>query len=193
MKKLPLFFAATLMQTQWASFSDDTRTTTTGSIFVRDTRFPALGDAWRDEDGLVWGDIVKNSAGKFIYVSHAEAEKYCEKIGARLPTPREFALLAAKMGAAGISQQQESNKHEAIFKKDSKGETVVDFYYNSQGYTVQVLPNLSADYFNFPFWTSALHPDYDNLAYSFSGFDGRLYETERSEDKSEHCAVRCVK
>lgn len=60
-----------------------------GSVFVRDRKYPELGEAYRDPSGLIWGDIVKDKNGD-TRITQTDGKKYCESIGARLPTEQEF-------------------------------------------------------------------------------------------------------
>lgn len=57
--------------------------------FIRETKFPQLGEAWRDPSGIVWGDVVLDEAGQFKNMKYKDAESYCKKLGARLPTDIE--------------------------------------------------------------------------------------------------------
>jgi hypothetical protein len=59
----------------------------TGQVFVRDTTYPKLGEAYRDSKGLIWGSVISNSMNQY------DAKKACENIGARLPTLEEFKRL----------------------------------------------------------------------------------------------------
>lgn len=91
------------------------KATRAGRVFVRDTSQPKLGeDAWRDQMGAIWGDVVKNDDGSLQVTTHEKAAAYCKKIGADLPSTADF---------------QRLRKYMAF---DREGE-----------YTAQVLPNLN--------------------------------------------------
>src|SRR5688572_17681015 len=61
-------------------------------VFVRDTSNEKLGEAWRDESGMIWGDLVRQKNGS-IYINHYEATQYCKSIGATLPEVEDFVRL----------------------------------------------------------------------------------------------------
>lgn len=78
--------------------------TVTGAVYKRVVERPdlaALGRSWRnpsDPDGLIWGDTVKLKDGSNHLMGFKDAEKYCQSIGARLPSMEEFQKLAKDMG-----------------------------------------------------------------------------------------------
>ncbi len=39
------------------------RTSNIGAVFVRDASIPALGEAYKDPSGLIWGSIVSTKMG----------------------------------------------------------------------------------------------------------------------------------
>lgn len=73
------------------------RRTFAGYEFTLVTNAPELGEAWRDEAGLTWGDILTDASGHHLLLFQSEAASECEKIGARLPTKQEFERLALYM------------------------------------------------------------------------------------------------
>jgi len=108
------------------------RETMTGAVFTCDDSYPDLGEAWRDERGLIWGDTVKKSDGTVHLMNYNDAAAYCVSIGARLPTRAEFTSLREDMGAQSGT---------------------------FEGYSAQVLPNLY--YYWFWFLTVGPgNPDY---------------------------------
>lgn len=133
-------------------------------IFIRDCSIPNLGEAWRDESGMIWGDY----AG-MIAMNQLGAVKYCNDIGAKLPSKKDFIRLREYMGA-------------------KKGTYV--------GYTPQVLPNLNLGGHDRYFWTSTLAPYISEDAVYFvgdstGGFIPRgTFST--SSMRSSAYAVRCV-
>jgi hypothetical protein len=146
-----------------AHAADTIRTTTTGAVFTRDESVPALGEAWRDERGVIWGDAAKNADGSINKgMNQYDAEKYCESIGARLPTRDDFVSLRKAMGS-----------------------TNPDSIWDEAGYTAQVLPNLNVDFLYF--WSSWVDADY---AYVFIGSNSLFGFVPRN---NYDVAVRCVR
>ena len=141
------------------------------TTFTRDTSVAALGEAWRDPSGMIWGDIVKNDDDSIRYMDQYQAPTYCESIGARLPSRADFARLRGYMGATTAASES-----------------------SGSGYTPQVLPNLyrTADGLSVGnyFWSSSVHPDFSYEAYYFVGRSGVIYNYYRSF--YSNVAVRCV-
>lgn len=170
---LAIFMMVDFILTGNAFANDEKRTTDTGAVFTRDRSHAALGEAWRDPDGLVWGDIVKNENGSARYMVQSSeymkeigkslpnrtlgAKEYCERIGARLPSREEFTRLREYMGAQSGTDR---------------------------GYSPQVLPNLSDRWF----WSSSVYPNVSDVAYFFYGRYGYIYNYYRKYNY----AVRCV-
>jgi hypothetical protein len=73
------------------------RVSSTGAVFTRDTSAPALGEAYRDPSGLIWGSIVM-AQGQVNSMTQYGADKYCRDGGARLPRKEEFEQLAKYLG-----------------------------------------------------------------------------------------------
>ncbi len=67
------------------------RVSKAGAEFNRDVSQPALGEAYRDPSGLIWGNIINR-------MNQYDADKYCKAVGARLPTKSEFEQLAKYLG-----------------------------------------------------------------------------------------------
>jgi len=85
-----------------------TKTSFSGHTFTKVTDRPELGDAWRDESGLIWGDIVKDKAGQPVDMMHHQAVAHCLSINAQLPTTSHFEKLAKFLGSGssdGYSSQ----------------------------------------------------------------------------------------
>lgn len=153
------------------SAEPETRTTTTGAVYTRDESMPALGEAWRDESGMIWGDIVKDRDGNVLPMNQYEAEEYCEKIGAELPTRDDFVRLRKSMGATSNDSAMESD-----------------------GYSPQVLPHLGLDWW---YWSSSIYDPFDPpfAAYGFFSFSGVISYAGRDKRHSYSTAVyvaRCV-
>ncbi len=73
------------------------RVSSIGTIFTRDTSKPALGEAYRDPSGLIWGSIVRLE-GKVNKMVQRDAESYCISSGARLPTRSDVYQLEKFLG-----------------------------------------------------------------------------------------------
>ena len=69
-----------------------------GHLFTRDFTHPELGEAWKDESGLVWGDVVKDQLGSPKSMTEFEALNYCTQIGASLPKKKQLDSLAKYLG-----------------------------------------------------------------------------------------------
>jgi hypothetical protein len=76
----------------------ETMTTASGHLFQKIHSLPALGEAWKDDSGIVWGDLVQDSAGQPALATQSQANDYCQKIGARLPSQMEFVQLGLFLG-----------------------------------------------------------------------------------------------
>jgi hypothetical protein len=73
------------------------RRTTTGHVFIRDYSLWTLGEAWRDESGLVWGD--EPSPDYRLPPQEFESDRYCfGGPGVRFPSPNDFERLRNYMG-----------------------------------------------------------------------------------------------
>ncbi len=138
------------------------RVSNTGSIFFQDISVPALGEAYRDPSGLIWGSIVMVQ-GKVNTMNQFDADKFCKDGGTRLPAKEELEQLADYLGRGTV---QEYSPYLADGKTD-------------------FLPGLS----NHWFWSSSVLPKYSDWAYLFSGEYGIVFHDLRYKD--DH-AVRCV-
>jgi hypothetical protein len=63
------------------------------AIFLPDSSNPALGEAYRDVNGLIWGSPVRAPSGEIRAMLSTEALDYCRSIGARLPTNDDYVRL----------------------------------------------------------------------------------------------------
>ena len=148
------------------------------TTFTRDTSIAALGEAWRDPSGMIWGDIVRNEDHSIRYEDHSirymdqfQATTYCESKGATLPSREDFVRLRGYMGATTAASE-----------------------YSGAGFTPQVLPNLyrtenGRSVSNY-FWSSSVHPDSANDADYFDGRTGVIDNVYR--DVAGYSAVRCA-
>lgn len=159
------------------------------------------------------GDIVKTPDGKAIQMNHYEAEKYCKAQGSRLPTAREFAREAQRLGAKGIEETKypnfsaDSNEvqveeyqmikggYETNYAKTPVGMIVVDFYFKREGYQ-----RPSGDLGNHAFWTSTIGALDHRYAYGLNGIYGFFDIFDRRSPinfNGDHAlygfsAVRCI-
>lgn len=76
-------------------------TATSGAVFKRDCTRPALGKAFKDSTGLIWGAVIADAGGNEIRMSTQEAMSHCRKAGGRLPTAAEFENLAQQISGNG--------------------------------------------------------------------------------------------
>lgn len=74
-------------------FAHAIRMTKSGHIFEEDDTHIALGDAWKDERGVIWGDWVTDNSGRALQMDHQDALEHCTRIGFDLPTQEEYTEL----------------------------------------------------------------------------------------------------
>lgn len=141
------------------------RTSNTGAVFTRDGSIPALGAAYKDPSGLIWGSIV-TAQGKTSNMDQYDADEYCKDGGTRLPTKEEFQQLAKYLGE-GTAQGY------SPFLSDGKTE---------------ILPGLSGE----QFWSSSLYPGNSDYAFAFKGGNGYVGFADRLNYVNFRYAVRCV-
>lgn len=157
----------------------ETKTTKTGHIFVRDTNFPKLGEAWRDPSGTVWGNMVTKDDGSPRFMTHGDAADYCKSIGAQLPSRADYTRLGQYMGFRWVPVQGVLGGPAQLYT----------------GFEPQVLPNLNymengrvrTRYY----WSSTLLPQDESNVYYFSGNDGGT-ESYSSRGSAYYSTVRCV-
>lgn len=85
-----------------------TRTTISGHKFTQVTNRPALGNAWKDESGVIWGDLVVGSDGNPKTMMRQEARDYCNSLSDDqhqylLPTNAQFEQLSKYLGDGSAS------------------------------------------------------------------------------------------
>lgn len=86
-----------------------TRVSTSGAVFTRDYSYPALGEAYKDPSGLIWGDVPRYdidpkkkylySTDQILFNRQSDAVDYCKKINARLPTEADYIRLVRYLGS----------------------------------------------------------------------------------------------
>ncbi len=148
----------------------DQRMSNIGAIFTRDTSNPALGEAYKDPSGLIWGSIVKSEDWNAIKgrsaINQYDVDTYCKANGARLPTEKEFELLAAYLG-------KYSEQGYSPFLADGK---------------TDLLPGLSSYWF----WSSSLNQNGPDIALLFNGSDGYMVNGVDRSITFIYGAGRCV-
>jgi len=96
-RTLTLIILASICSIQSASASSpttgDQRVSVSGAIFNGDISNPALGKAYRDPSGLIWGSII------FETLDQDGASRTCHARNARLPTREEFQALSKYLGS----------------------------------------------------------------------------------------------
>ncbi|HLE09673.1 MAG: hypothetical protein A2504_02305 [Bdellovibrionales bacterium RIFOXYD12_FULL_39_22] len=75
-----------------------TKTSVNGHVFTQVLDYPEMGNAWRDESGLIWGDIAMDDTGQEKSVIQGHAWVYCNEIGAKVPSKEQFAQLVEYLG-----------------------------------------------------------------------------------------------
>ena len=151
------------------------------------------------------GDLARDSEGNILHLQIADAIKYCEGKGTRLPTIREVAIFASKtFGSRGIQETKfpdqvpsgdpnnpvdiEMEKmhvagFQIVWHFNSQNQRAIDFYYSKSGYT---RPDNWSD-----LWTSSPYPDSDIATddyYWYGGDNGEFYDLSYAF----HFEVRCV-
>jgi hypothetical protein len=129
------------------------------------------------------GPPERDANHQLIKLRYADAFHYCESQGSRLPTVREFAVMATGNGAAGTREtgfadvdstdprvKAESDKFAVdgyfpVFRRSATGLKTVAFYFNQAGQSSDV-----ADLDGSWFWSSPVPcgPDNADGAYSVS-------------------------
>jgi len=100
-----LIFAAALSQTVKA-YADNTQTTSSGHVFVRDTSIPQFGEeAWRDEYGAIWSDILLQVDHK-PELSWQSSNEFCMSFGAHVPSKEDYERLVGYMTTNGEYKPQ---------------------------------------------------------------------------------------
>ncbi len=156
--------------------SSEQRISKTGNVFVLDRSIPTfLGKVYRDEAGLVWGDVAKNKDGSILYMNHEDATAYCKKLNKaspkleiRLPTLKELIRLRNNLGSEIGNELYMVAK--GYSPKDKSGK--------------EILSNLSKAGWS---WSSAVYSD--TAASIFNGRDGHISYSSRNYGFN---AVRCV-
>ena len=150
-------------------------------VFTRDVSHPELGDAWSDEHGTIWGDLVRRDwpgcpsyeAGNSdpCFMNLAQATEYCSSRGpgVSLPTREDTTRLKVYLGA-----------HNAM-----------DF----EGYEAAALPNLIWMHEGFRigylYWTGYSHM-FGGGGIVFIGNTGDSTFGDYAEATYGRIAVRCT-
>ncbi len=160
----------------------DQRASSIGSIFTRNTSNLALGEAYTDPSGLIWGATARDAQGQIRMMNQQAAVDYCKTIGARLPTIYEFVQLTKYRGADNFSAdgnckiskgkwcKHSINSYEDLLATNDYGLDKVN--------TLLVLPGIAPVIDLKPgefgwYWTST--DDDDGIFFwGFSGVDGEL-------------------
>ncbi len=123
------------------------RISVTGAIFTRDNSNPALGEAYKDPSGRIWGSVIM-IGDEVNHMYQHNAIEYCKIGRSHLPSKKEFEQLAMYLGyeaAQGYSP------------------------YISGGRT-EMLPGFSSE----ELWSSTPGPVYADNAYAFVGKTGQV-------------------
>lgn len=155
--------------TQAPTFQDDRRVARSGAVFIRDYSVPSLGEAYRTEKDVIWGEVAKDKKGNALKMSQYEAENYCKAKNARLPTKEESDDLMTSLGGTGLYRRSSS------------------YYPYQAGTDEEIMPNLRNWFWSTPIYENARH------AYMFSGkFGSFAFGGGQSHRGWTSAAVRCV-
>jgi hypothetical protein len=152
----------------------------TGALFVRDTRYPKLGEAYRDPSGIIWGNIaIAETQPSTFRVTFSFAERFCESIGARLPTQTEALKLLAYLG----TPSKEFKDTYLVRNTLADGRT-------------EIIPALGEGYF----WTSTMKRGlfswnsnrYFGVGTNYIEDGFRVMHASHYVDHLEYAEVRCV-
>lgn len=151
---------------------------TSGAVFVRagaaEIRARGanpyyFGESWRDPSGVIWGDMVREVTGRAYFSSQLDANDYCQRGGAELPSREDFVRLQKYMsGPPGYRRP----------------------------YMPQILPNLvqRGTPYSYSYWSSIPEnlPGYvsPKLTYVFHGGRGAL--GFHTQEYKGYYSVRCV-
>jgi hypothetical protein len=172
-------------------------------VWVRDAQHPLLGEAWRDEAGVVWGDLAKDPSGRPLQLVHSSeylaqigvplpageigAVEYCRSLGAELPTGVDIERLFQMMSTLSYDEWLVE-----IRKCEENWEPNVDC--RPRSFVQQVLPNFEG----FNIISSATEQNGTLVlglnAQSYQDFDttpGFIYAIYRT-DPQFRFTVRCV-
>jgi len=127
------------------------------------------------------------------------AVNYCDAKGSRLPTARELAQIATRMGAKGILEKtvvdakfkgQAPEGYNLVVAINADG-SVDQFYYNPRGYKPPSDLNAQSS----DWWSSSIRQGYSNFSYTLLGSSGILFPTNRFTKNLAMCvrtaAVAC--
>lgn len=150
----------------------------------------AFGEAWQDPSGMIWGDVKRLPDGSPRTMNHSDAEAYCKKLGAELPSGYEINW----NGTGGYPNRDSdfvrlSKYMGAKYVFDDRGRK-----YSDKGYSPQILPNLTYEEDgktkSAVFWSSSVNP----RTGVGSGFYGQYatFVSAIALHNVDICSVRCV-
>lgn len=173
-----------------AKAQEKTLTTTSGTTFSKVVHTGLESEGWKDPSGVIWSDVFGQGNSSFApkLMTFSEAEKFCRKLGARVPNVRQAAQLGIYLGAT----RQFSSTPDSTTIRGFLG--AVRFRYSPRGYHPQVLANLTDH--RCAFWSSQIRflqspraSDASIKAFAFDGVNGKLIPVRNPT--AAH-AVRCV-
>lgn len=153
--------------------SENKKLTVNGSVFIKDNTQPALGNAYRDPGGTIWGDVGKIN-GVPTAVELQQAKDFCQSNGFRLPTVADFKKLANFLGYVVADANYGEKKYSPFAAETS---TTVLPYLEKTFWTADALPASSPD------------PG----VYVFNGATGFIYEEDHFGDnrrRRQHLSYR---
>jgi hypothetical protein len=147
------------------------RVAPSGATFKRVFAGLRMGESWKgpilqadESKAVIWGNTVTNASGFTRRMNPKEAMRYCDQIGARLPTKDEWISFQEAMGAAPG--------------------TPINSIPQDYRIDVEVLPRQREA----QFWSSTVAGYY----FSYYYFDSRNGKIASFIDEANYC-VRCVK
>ena len=147
--------------------------------FVRDTTFLQLGVAFRDERGLIWGDVVKKADGTFAQSGWLQAKEYCLSLNPEAERARiKEEVEAGAEPETGIFLPLKQNF--VALARDLGSKSVE----TGEGYRVQ------ASISNLENWSWSASPYAFDFAYGFDGRDGKVFYDFVANQ--HYYSIRCV-
>ena len=157
----------------------DTRTTISGHKFTQVTNQSALGNAWKDESGLIWGDLITKDK-----MSKEDIMNYCSGVSDTGP------CYMTQQRAGAYCNSLSDNQHQYLLPTKAQFEQLAKYLGDGSdtGYNPEpkIIPNLIENYF----WSGSVFPAVSDSGYGFFGSDGIIGNGFRSNCSSVRCVGR---
>jgi len=160
---------------------------------IKDTK--KFGEAWEEPEFLpngkrnknrkIWGDVARDKDGSPMWMNHAQAEKYCEDLGATLPSG-----YVEKLNIDNVDEDSDFVRLRKFMGAKSKED-----WGAAEGYKPQILPSLETyekggREFSYLFWSGSMTPHFEDSRFYFRGRDG--YVSTEDRGNIDRNTVRCV-